>query len=110
MVHRVPTGLDAAHVGFIFIDVVGNGHRGVPSRGIISQPGFSMPILFPTLSLVAGSSRGHPGCASSIEALPPGERKTADIGRRFALVRRLDFHLLLSVVSQETSRLSSSQN
>jgi hypothetical protein len=95
MVHRVSAGLDAAHVGFIFIDVVGNGHRGAPSRGIISQPGLSMPISFPTLSLVAGSSRGHPGCASSIEALPPGERKTStctDIGRRFALVRQLDFH------------------
>jgi hypothetical protein len=70
MVHRVPAGLDAAHVGFIFIDVVGNGHCGAPSSGTISQSGLSMPILFPIPSLVAGSSRDHPGCASSIEALP----------------------------------------
>jgi hypothetical protein len=98
MVHRVPAGLDAAHVGFIFIDVVGNGHCGAPSRGMISQPGLSMPILFPIPNLVAGSSRGHHGCASSTGALPQGERKTftcIDIGKRFALARQLDRLLLL---------------
>jgi hypothetical protein len=103
MVHRVPTGLDAAHVGFIFIDVVGNGHCGAPSRGMISQPGLSMPILFPILNLVAGSSRGHHGCASSTGALPQGERKTftcIDIGKRFALARQLDFYCSLLVISQ----------
>jgi hypothetical protein len=97
MVHRVPAGLDAAHVGFIFIDVVGNGHCGAPSRGMISQPGLSMPILFPILNLVAGSSRGHHACAST-GAPPKGERKTftrIDIGKRFALARQLDFYCSL---------------
>jgi hypothetical protein len=26
ILNRVPAGLDAAHVGFVFIDVMGNGH------------------------------------------------------------------------------------
>jgi len=30
--NRVPAGLDAAHVGFIFTDVVESGHRGTPVR------------------------------------------------------------------------------
>ena len=33
-VHRVPTGLDAPHVGVIFIDVMRNGHCGVPSAAV----------------------------------------------------------------------------
>jgi len=28
----VPAGLDAAHVGFIFTDVIGSGHCGTPVR------------------------------------------------------------------------------
>jgi hypothetical protein len=28
VIHRVPAGLDAAHVGFVFTDVMGNGHCG----------------------------------------------------------------------------------
>jgi hypothetical protein len=131
MVHRVPAGLNAAHVGFIFIDVVGNGHFGAPSRDMLMQPGLSMPILFPTLSLVAGSSRGHPECASSLEAAP-GEPKTFTCTVRQAICSReaTRLLLLLPVVSQkldprswaagkpgglyallqETFRLSSSQN
>jgi hypothetical protein len=65
---------------------------------MISQPDLSMPILFPSLSLVAGSSRGHPRCASSTGALPQGERKTftcIDIAKRFALARQLDFYCYL---------------
>jgi hypothetical protein len=32
ILHRVPAGLDAAHVGFIFTDVMGSGHCGTPVR------------------------------------------------------------------------------
>src|SRR4029434_1553985 len=28
VLHRVPAALDAAHVGFVFTDVIGNGHYG----------------------------------------------------------------------------------
>ena len=30
ILNRVPAGLDAAHVGFVFTDVVGSGHCGAP--------------------------------------------------------------------------------
>ena len=28
MIHRVPSGLDATHVGFAFVDIKGNDHKG----------------------------------------------------------------------------------
>jgi hypothetical protein len=37
VVHRVPARPDAAHVGFIFIDVMGNDHSGAPARSIIRR-------------------------------------------------------------------------
>ena len=35
VIDRVPTELDGADVGFIFIDVMRNDHRGVPAWSMI---------------------------------------------------------------------------
>jgi hypothetical protein len=37
----VPDGLDAAHIGFGFIDVMGNDHYDAQWRRSISQAGFT---------------------------------------------------------------------
>src|SRR5271166_3134968 len=44
---RVPTRLDAAHVRFVFIDVMRNAHCGVPVCSIISQAASPWPNLSP---------------------------------------------------------------
>jgi len=41
VVHRVPARLDAAHLGFVVIHEMGNGHCGAPVRWIIGQAGLA---------------------------------------------------------------------
>jgi len=41
ILNRVPDGLDAAHIGFGFIDVMGNDHYDAQWRRSISQAGFT---------------------------------------------------------------------
>jgi len=60
VLHRVPAALDAAHVGFVFADVIGNGHCGA---------GTCMAFAFDERQAAVGSTR-MPGSGSSWHPLP----------------------------------------
>src|SRR6201987_1350730 len=47
ILNRVPPGLDASHVRFVFIDVMRNAHCGAPMCSIISQAASPWPNLSP---------------------------------------------------------------
>ena len=60
VLHRVPAALDAAHVGFVFTDVIGNGHCGART---------CMAFAFDERQAAVGSAR-MPGSGSSWHPLP----------------------------------------